>query len=352
MSTQHPVFFPDTGFRQLSGILLTTAIATGTILLSQFHLVSGLGLGALTLAILAGIIIGNLLPESFTEHCATGITFSKHYLLRGGIILYGFNLTFQQISNIGYQGLLTDIIMLSSTFFLTCIAGIYWLKLDRQTVWLIGAGSSICGAAAVLATGPVVKAHAGNVAVAVATVVIFGTAAIFIYPLIWEIVHPLLPGLSAAQFGIYTGSTIHEVAQVVAAGHSISSDAENNAVIAKMLRVMMLAPFLLLLGQWMRRSLPHQTGEKGKVTFPWFALIFILVASVNSFHLLPGRLLTVIHQADNLMLAMAMAALGLTTKAGQLKQAGLKPLLMGLMVFIWLIVGGGLVNLGLWRLMN
>ena len=123
-------------------------------------------------------------------------------------------------------------------------------------------------------------------------------------------------------------------------------------LIAKMLRVMMLAPFLLLLGQWMRRSLPHQTGEKGKVTFPWFALIFILVASVNSFHLLPGRLLTVIHQADNLMLAMAMAALGLTTKAGQLKQAGLKPLLLGLMVFIWLIVGGGLVNLGLWRLMN
>ncbi len=352
MSTQHSLCTTGVTLRPLPGILLTTAIATGTLLLSQLPQIAALGLGALTLAILAGIIIGNLLLPHFTASCADGVTFSKHYLLRGGIILYGFNLTFQQISAIGYQGLLTDIIMLSSTFLLTCLAGLYWLKLDRQTVWLIGAGSSICGAAAVLATGPVIKANASSVAVAVATVVIFGTSAIFIYPLLWQVIHPLLPGLSAAQFGIYTGSTLHEVAQVVAAGHSISPDAENNAVIAKMLRVMMLAPFLLLLGQWMKRTTPHLAGQPGRICFPWFALIFILVACFNSFHLLPASLLAQVHRADNLMLAMAMAALGLTTKAGQLKNAGLKPLLLGLVVFLWLIIGGGLVNLLLWKLMN
>ena len=121
----------------------------------------------------------------------------------------GFNLTCQQISNSGYQGLLTGIIMLSSTLLLTCLAGIYWIRLDRQTVWLIGAGSSIRGAAAVLATGPVVKAHPGNVSVAVATVVIFGSAAIFFYPLTWHVIHPLLLGLSDAQFGIYPCSSFH-----------------------------------------------------------------------------------------------------------------------------------------------
>ena len=211
---------------------------------------------------------------------------------------------------------------------------------------------SICGAAAVLATAPVIRADAGKVAVAVATVVIFGTAAIFIYPLIWELIHPWLPGLSAEQFGIYTGSTVHEVAQVVAAGHAISPQAEDTAVIAKMLRVMMLAPFLLL-GQWVNRTRqPAENAGPGKITFPWFALIFILVAVVNSFGLLSDTWLSWIRRSDNILLAMAMAALGLSTRLSQLKTAGLKPLLLGAVVFLWLIIGGAGVNLLVWHVMQ
>ena len=337
----------------LSGILLSGAIAAGVLPLVRLPLVASLGLGALTLAILTGIVIGNLLPATVHVRCEQGIAFSKHYLLRLGIILYGFNLTFQQISNIGYCGLVTDIIMLSSTFLITCLIGLCWLKADKQTVWLIGAGSSICGAAAVLATAPVIKADAGKVAVAVATVVIFGTAAIFIYPLLWNVVHPWLPGLSAEQFGLYTGSTVHEVAQVVAAGHAINPQAEDTAVISKMLRVMMLAPFLLLIGQWVSRTrLPAETEGPGKITFPWFALIFILVAVFNSFGVLPESVLTWIHHCDTVMLAMAMAALGLSTRLSQLKTAGLKPLLLGGIVFLWLIIGGGGVNLLVWHVMK
>ncbi|HAU5564978.1 TPA: YeiH family putative sulfate export transporter [Serratia fonticola] len=327
------------------GLLLTAAIALATAWLGNLPSVAQLGLGALTLAIIGGIILGNTLYPTVHGHCDAGVQFAKQKLLRLGIILYGFRLTFQQVLDVGVSGVVIDVLMLTSTFTLACWLGRKILKLDRETAWLIGAGSSICGAAAVLATEPVIKAESSKVAVAVATVVIFGTLAIFLYPLIWHSVSPLLPGLSLSEFGIYTGSTMHEVAQVVAAGHAISPETENAAVIAKMLRVMMLAPFLVVIGVMVRRSAPATSGEKQRITFPWFALAFILVALFNSAHLIPASAIGVINQLDNVLLAMAMAALGLTTHISQLKRAGLRPLLLGLMLFIWLIVGGGAINL-------
>lgn len=118
---------------------------------------------------------------------------------------------------------------------------------------LIGAGSSICGAAAVLATEPLLKADASIVAVAVSTVVVFGTLVILAYPWLYQLnAHMQWLSFTQETFGIYTGSTLHEVAQVVATGHAIGLDAENAAVITKMIRVMMLAPFLLLLSGYIR----------------------------------------------------------------------------------------------------
>ncbi len=325
------------------GLLLTAAIAGGAAWLAQRPEIAGLGLGALTLAIMLGILVGNTLYPSLAPHCDAGVLLAKQKLLRLGVILFGFRITLQQIADVGASGVLIDVLTLSSTFFITCLLGVKLLKLDRETVWLIGAGSSICGAAAVLATEPVVKASPTKVAVAVATVVLYGTLAILIYPPLWLLAQHYFPQLSVAQFGIFTGSTIHEVAQVVAAGHAVGPVAENSAVIAKMLRVMMLAPFLLCLSGWLRRA-PQQTPRQG-IAFPWFALGFIGVALFNSLHLLPAAWVADINQVANLLLAMAMAALGLTTRFGALRQAGVKPLLLGLMVFVWLIVGGGAINL-------
>ena len=333
------------GLRHVApGLLLTAAIALITAWLGNLPSVAQLGLGALTLAIIGGIILGNTLYPALHSHCDEGVQFAKQKLLRLGIILYGFRLTFQQVLDVGISGVIIDLLTLTSTFMLACWLGRRILKLDRETAWLIGAGSSICGAAAVLATEPVIKAAASKVAVAVATVVIFGTAAIFLYPFIWHQVAPLLPGVSLTEFGIYTGSTMHEVAQVVAAGHAISGETENAAVITKMLRVLMLAPFLVIIGLMVRRSSPAPGGAKQPLIFPWFALGFILVALFNSAHLISAPTIAIINQADNVLLAMAMAALGLTTHISQLKKAGLRPLLLGLMLFIWLILGGGLIN--------
>ena len=175
---------------------------------------------------------------------------------------------------------------------------------------------------------------------AVATVVIFGTVAIFLYPAIYPL---MSQWFSPETFGIYIGSTVHEVAQVVAAGHAISPDAENAAVISKMLRVMMLAPFILLAARVKQLS-GANSGEKSKITIPWFAILFIVVAIFNSFHLLPQSVVNMLVTLDTFLLAMAMAALGLTTHVSALKKAGAKPLLMALVLFAWLIVGGGAIN--------
>lgn len=330
------------------GLALTAALTGAALWAGSFPAIAGAGFSALTLAILFGMVVGNTVYPKIWQPCDGGVIFAKQHLLRLGIILYGFRLTFAQIADVGVSGILIDVLTLSSTFFIACFLGQKVFGLDKHTSWLIGAGSSICGAAAVLASEPVVKAEASKVTVAVATVVIFGTIAIFLYPAMYPL---LAHWFTPETYGIYMGSTMHEVAQVVAAGHAVSPDAENAAVIAKMLRVMMLAPFLLFLAARVKQLTPAGNGEKSKITIPWFAIMFILVAVFNSFHLLTKAVVDMLVTLDTVLLAMAMAALGVTTHVSALKKAGAKPLLMALMLFVWLIVGGGAINVAIHSLM-
>lgn len=330
----------------ITGLCLTATISLFSLWLATQPTMQTYALGALTLAIVIGIMLGNTLYPSIGKYCGAGVQFSKQRLLRLGIILYGFNLTFQDIADVGIAGLVIDSLMIVSTFLLACWLSEHWLKIDRQTTILIGAGASICGAAAVMATEPVVKADASKVAIAVATVVIFGTIAMFLYPWLYQLnlTHQWLT-ISPQGFGIYTGSTIHEVAQVVAAGRAIGDDASNTAVIIKMIRVLLLAPFLILLAWFLnRQSAGPQQKSNALNTTPWFAVLFIVVAGFNSLHLLPNEWVKLILTANQFFLAMAMSALGLTTHISAVKQAGLKPLLLALLLFVWLIIGGAIIN--------
>lgn len=332
----------------IPGLALTAMITGAAVWAGSVPAIAGAGMSALTLAILFGMVIGNTVYPKLWQSCDGGVIFAKQHLLRLGIILYGFRLTFSQIADVGVSGIVIDVLTLSSTFLMACWLGQKVFGLDKHTSWLIGAGSSICGAAAILATEPVVKAEASKVTVAVATVVIFGTLAIFLYPAMYPLV---AHWFSPETYGIYIGSTMHEVAQVVAAGHAISPEAENAAVIAKMLRVMMLAPFLLILAARVKQLAPANAEQKSKITIPWFAILFIVVAIFNSFHLLPQSVVQMLITLDTILLAMAMAALGVTTHISALKKAGAKPLLMALVLFIWLIVGGGAINFAIHTVM-
>jgi uncharacterized integral membrane protein (TIGR00698 family) len=328
------------------GLILSAVVATLSISLGDFPWLQLHGVGALTIAIVLGGVIGNSAYPHVAQRCGNGVAYSKQSLLRLGIILYGLRLTFQDISQVGMAGVAIDALVLTSTFTLALLAGVKLMKMERDTVILIGAGSSICGAAAVMACEPVLKAKAEQVTVAVSTVVVLGTLAIFVYPLLYRVnLHWQIVGNSASSFGVYIGSTVHEVAQVVAAARSIGNDATNTAVIAKMVRVMMLAPFLLLLSTYLARSNKRAAPRtKTKVTIPWFALAFILVVGLHSILPMPQAAISILLNLDTLLLAMAMAALGLTTHVSAVRRAGYKSLILATLLFAWLIVGGALIN--------
>ena len=311
-----------------------------------------IGLSSLTLAILIGMILGNTVYSSFAEQLHVGVTFAKGQILRLAIMFYGFKLTLTQVSSVGLSAVMSDALVLTSTFLLTYWIGTRWLKVDKQTTLLIGSGASICGAAAVIAAEPVVKAEAHKVTIAVATVVVFGTVAMLLYPFLYHLGW-LQPWLNAQQYGIYTGSTIHEVAQVVVAGNAVSPEVGDTAVVTKMIRVMMLAPFLLVLSFALTKGSNDQGNKPSvmsripQVKVPWFAFIFIAIVLLHTWVPMTASFERSMVILDDVLLTMAMFALGLTTHLGAIKQAGVKPLILGAIMFAWLIVGGGLINIGI-----
>ena len=330
----------------LPGLLLSAALAALAIHLGAIGWLQSHGMSALTVAIVLGIFLGNTVYPRIATTSGAGVAFSKQTLLRAGVILYGLRLTLHDIGQVGTTAVLIDALLLSSTFAIAYFLGTRVFGLDRSTSLLIGAGNAICGAAAVMATEPLVKAKSEQVTVAISTVVVFGTVAIFLYPALYELnLHwQLLPAGSQA-FGIYAGSTIHEVAQVFAAGRSISAETANTAVITKMVRVMMLAPFLIALSAWLARdTATGATTEKRKLNLPWFAFAFVGVVVLNSVVSLPHAFVATAIDVDTFLLAMAMGALGLTTHVSAIRRAGIKPLLLGGLLFAWLIGGGVLIN--------
>ncbi|NOX15838.1 MAG: YeiH family putative sulfate export transporter [Epsilonproteobacteria bacterium] len=321
-----------------SGILFVALFAMSATYLSAFPIFIHLAISPLIIGIVLGIIYANTLRNKLPQEWVPGIMFSTKILLRAGIILYGFRLTFQSIEAVGLAGIATSVTVVTTTFIIGYFVGTKILKLDRDTTILVTAGSSICGAAAVLATEPVVNGEPYKSAIAVSTVIIFGTTAMFLYPFLYR--EGYIP-LSPQDMGIYIGGTIHEVAHVVAAGNAIGPETAKTAVIVKMIRVMMIAPFLLVLGFWLAKTSKNATTkQKTKVVIPWFAVFFMLVAGFNSFDLLPLQVVGGINSIDTFLLTMAMTALGMETSADKFKKAGMKPIYLASILFIWLIFGG------------
>lgn len=335
-------------WRLLPGLSLSAALALPAFGLGRLNWLQAHGISALTLAILLGIAAGNSFFPRMENACAPGVLFARQRLLRLGIVLYGLRLTLQDIASVGAAGVLIDALVLSSTFALALLVGGKLLRLERNVTLLIGAGSAICGAAAVLASEPVVRARNEQVGVAISGVVLFGTLAMFLYPLLYRLnLQWQLFQVSAPAFGVFAGSTIHEVAQVVAAARMTGEDALGSAVIAKMVRVMMLAPFLPMLSAYCKRTAgDKRSGQTQRLALPWFALAFVAVVVLNSVVTLPPDARQALQELDTLLLAMAMAALGLGTRLRSILAAGYRPLLLAGALAVWLLLGGALINWG------
>ena len=336
----------------ISGIIFVAIFAAAATMISDIEFVKSLGISPLVIGIVMGIFYANTLHNRVPSEWGTGITFSGKKILRFAIVFYGFRITFQQIAEVGMSGFMVSLIMLSTTFILGTYLGYKIFKMDRDTAMLTASGASVCGAAAVLATEPVLKAEGHKTAIAVSMVVLFGTISMFLYPVLYaSIIEPATGFLhmTPQEFGIYVGGTIHEVAQVVAVPASVQgapAEMANSAVIVKMTRVIMIAPMLIVLGIYLSYE-AKQSGTVGdgvKLVIPWFAVYFVAMAGFNSLQIVPQNIVDVINEIDTFLLTMAMTALGMGTIFAKFKGLGLAPLYTAGAMFLWLVIGGFVIT--------
>ena len=323
----------------LPGLAFVGAISTVATWIATWPVLTALRISPLVVGILIGVVIGNTVGTKLPTTLDAGRTFSAKRILRLAIILYGFRITFGQIATLGWAVLLLDALMVGLTLAIGPFVGIRWLKMEVPTALMTAAGAAICGAAAVVATEPLVKAKNHQTAAAVATVVVFGTVAMFLYPLAYRT--GLVP-MDLPTFGVYIGASIHNVGHAVGAAEAVSPETTDTAVIAKMTRVLLLAPAIIIMGLLLQRG----KGANEGLTIPWFALGFIGVAGINSLNLFPAVVVEALIRLDSFLLTMAMTALGLNTVASKFRGMGYGPLLLALTLAVWLVVGGfGLTKL-------
>ncbi len=308
----------------LPGLLLTAVIAAAAFAL---HRLPGIGaLSPLILAILLGMALHNTLgtPAAARE----GVGFALRRVLRLGIVLLGLQLTAQQVAAVGGRGIFVIVATLAATFVLTKWFG-RLLGVERRLAELIAAGTAVCGASAVIATNTVTRGTDEDVAYAVACVTVFGSASMLLYPLL-----PGVLALTPHQFGLWAGASIHEIAQVVAAAFQNGTVSGDFATVAKLSRVMLLAPLVLVLGALTARR--GEVGKRGRAPLPWFAFGFLALIGLNSLGVVPPAATAYTTPATTFLLAMALAAMGMATDLRKLRAAGLRPLALG--AASWLLI--------------
>lgn len=310
------------------GLALTAAIAATAFAL---RLVPGIGVvSPMILAMLIGITLHNL--AGTPSMAVPGIKFSVRRVLRFAIILLGLQLSVAQLIAVGGRGLCIIAASLLATFAVTSWIG-HRLGVDRKLTQLIAAGSSICGASAVIATNAVTDAPDEDVAYAVACVTVFGSVAMFCYPLL-----PALLRLDPQSYGLWAGASIHEIAQVVAAGFQDGAQAGEFATIAKLARVAMLAPLVIALSAWAARSARRNGGDRqaARPPLPWFVLGFVALVGVNSVVAIPAEAKGWIVVVTTFLLTLALAAMGLETDLRKLAAKGIRPALVGALAFLFI----------------
>ena len=317
----------DAAFGVWPGVALTAAIAAMAFALRQISWVSMLS--PIILSIALGMSLRNI--TGLPALARAGVTFSMRRILRFAIVLLGLQLTASQLVEVGATGIAVIATTLAATFLFTVQLG-RLIGVDRKLAELIAAGTSICGASAVIATNTVTRAADEDVAYAVACVTVFGSIAMFAYPLLPGLLH-----LDPRAYGLWSGASIHEIAQVVAAAFQDGKAAGEFGTIAKLARVTMLAPVVISLGFLAARKARRNGTDTSTASapLPWFVLGFIAMVGINSLVAIPAEARSVIVTLTTFLLAMALAAMGLETDIRKLCAKGFRPLALGAGAFLF-----------------
>lgn len=318
------------------GLVLTASLAV--IALALRNLPGMAMFSPMILAMLLGMGVKNSVGAP--AWLKPGIVFSLKRVLRAAIVLLGLQLTLTQVADVGARGLAVILLTVAASFAFTVWAA-RLLGVDRKLAELIATGTAICGASAVIAANTVTRTSEEDVAYAVASVTIFGSLAVIVYPPLAAAI-----GLGPHAFGLWSGASIHEIAQVIAAAFQQGEAAGQTATVTKLTRVMLLAPLVLGLGFWAARR-RGADASAAKAPIPWFVFGFIALVVINSLIAVPPEARRLIVLATSFMLALALAAMGLETDLRKLKAKGLRPLALG--AAAWVFIAG--FSLGLLKIL-
>ena len=299
------------------GIFACLIIAAAAQFLSEHY-----GAPQMLFALLLGIAMHFLME---TEKTAIGIGIASKTVLRIGVALLGFRITLDQIANLG----LDTVIWVSAGVLLTICFGAVVSKMTGaggKFGVLSGGAVAICGASAAMAISAVLpgdKKHERNTIFVVLTVTALSTIAMVVYPVLSGAL-----GLSDIHAGIFLGGTIHDVAQVVGAGYSISEQTGDTSTIIKLFRVALLLPCVLGIGLIFTLMVKarDRDGTKARPPFPWFLVAFCVFVGLNSYDLVPDPIHQPLIDLSRWCLVTAIAALGIKTSVKSLLEAGMKPL--------------------------
>ncbi len=313
--------FPRTGVaakRFLPGVILVAVVTAAAYGIHVMPFASVLS--PMITAILVGMLVAN--TAGVPPLAVPGIRLCGKRLLRAAVALLGLQLTIVQIGQIGVFGLAAAVIALASTFVFTLWLG-RLLDVDRGLRYLLAGGVSICGASAAAAVGSAVKARDEDISYAIACITIFGTIAMFGYPLLKAGL-----GLDAQGYGQWIGLSVHEVAQVVGASFQGGTVDGEVAVVTKLARVVMLAPVVVCVSLLATRE-PARDGLRGSLSIvPMFIVAFGGFVAVNSLGIVPDGLRSVMADLTPVLLSAALGALGLGTHFAHVRARGLRPLVL------------------------
>lgn len=316
-----------------AGLVLATLVA---LLARQLVTLPGLSvLGTMVTAILFGIIVRTT-AEKIVLPGQAGVGFTAKYILRAGIILTGIRLNISDILAAGWQTIALDILVILFAITVITILG-RRLDIEEKLVTLVAVGTGVCGAAAIGAVAPLIRAKNEDVAISVTIIATLGT----LFTIIYTATLPVL-AMNPHEFGIFAGSTLHELAHVIAAAAPAGPESSDTAILVKLGRVAFLAPVAMVFG-WLYSKNDRQNLSLSKLPIPWFILGFLVMAVLNTYHIFSAYAVHFLINGSMFLLTMAMGAMGLNVRLSDFKRVGHKPVIICLCGSILLSLFGRLL---------
>ncbi len=316
MSAIALVSFPSRVRELAPGFMVSLIAAAAATFLSEHY-----GAPVMLFALLLGMALNFLSADG---KCKAGIEFTARTVLRIGVALLGMRITLEQIAGLGWKPVALVVILVAVTISVSVVAA-RALGFQRLFGMLTGGATAICGASAALALSAALPNHPQKERATLFTVIgvsALSTVAMILYPMIanWF-------GLSPQDAGVFLGATIHDVAQVVGAGYSMSPETGDTATVVKLMRVAMLLPVIVTAAMITRMQGADPTGKRPPL-LPWFAVGFLILACVNSTGWVPTLVQGGVNELSRWCLVISISALGMKTQLKELASVGIKPILL------------------------